>query len=191
MIRNRYSNVAVALHWSIAALILVNIPIGIVAGDALDMAAPGDLKRAAKILGWHKPIGLVVLVLSLIWAGWRAGHRSPPLPDHMPRWQKGAARGSHAALYVLLIAVPLSGWIYVSTSPWPTTFFKLFVWPSLPLPRTPAGNPSAGWVHDILGWAMAVVAAIHILAALHHQFVTRDHLLGRILPGARGDGSTS
>lgn len=180
MTPNRYARFAIVLHWAIAALILVNIPLGIIAGNALDTGVPADLKRAGAILGLHKPIGLTVLVLSLVWAAWRAAHASPPLPDTTPPWQKRAARVSHAALYILLIAVPLSGWIYVSTSPWPTRFFGLFVWPALPVVRSPAGDPTAGWVHDTLGWAMTAVAAIHILAALHHQFVQRDRLLGRM-----------
>jgi cytochrome b561 len=118
----------------------------------------------------------------------------PPLPASMSAVTKFAAHATHFLLYVLIIAIPLSGWLLVSSSPLglPTMYFGWFAWPELPyfsdLPRA----AKKLWVQDFatvhiyLAWSAIVLVTIHVVAALYHQFIRRDVVLGRMLPLARG-----
>src|SRR5215469_4189815 len=94
----RYSHVAIALHWTIAVLIIVNLTIGLLHESLL----PGTIPL-------HKSIGMLVLILSVIRLGWRFTHRPPPLPVTVKRWEKGLAHAVHWLLYALMILIPLSG----------------------------------------------------------------------------------
>ena len=99
----RYSRTAIALHWTIAELVLATIPLGVYGANAA-----GDLARTAKDI--HKPIGILILALTLVRIGWRLSHMPPPLPDHMSPALRRVARGTHIAFYALLLILPLSGW---------------------------------------------------------------------------------
>ncbi|MGH6949533.1 MAG: cytochrome b, partial [Vitreimonas sp.] len=134
----RYTAVAVVLHWAIASAIGLMIPLGFWMHDQSEHGASGDgLFRAYQL---HKSIGLTVLALSLVRLGWRLMHPPPPLPQHMPAWERFAAKATHWGFYVLMIALPLSGWTYVSAG-WSihddepllitTRWFGLFVVPHL------------------------------------------------------------
>lgn len=181
----RYGQVAIALHWLIAIGIVANIALGLYFAD-LPRSDPSKFLLTQT----HKSIGLTVLVLSLLRVAWRLAHPVPPLPTSMPRLLKIAARTSHALLYVLIVAIPLSGWLMVSASPLglPTMYFGLFPWPQLPffegLTRAAKKGFSHefGTVHVVLAWSAIVLVPIHILGALYHQFVRRDEVLSRMLP---------
>ena len=107
---DRYTSVAIALHWAIAALVLANIFLGIVHEDQ-----PRDVAR--QMMFWHKSFGITVLLLTVVRILWRIGHKPPPLPAAMPGWEVWLARITHWGFYALLIALPLTGWIFQSTSP--------------------------------------------------------------------------
>src|SRR5690349_3724964 len=117
----RYSRVAIWLHWILAALILVNLALGFLHED---FARP---VRSA-MMGWHKSIGLTVIVLTLVRILWRFSHRPPPFDPAMKRWEVAAARLVHGLFYFLLLAIPLSGWLIVSSGAKvnPTSFYWLF-----------------------------------------------------------------
>jgi cytochrome b561 len=177
----RYTQVAIILHWLIALLLVAQILGGWYVSDNLK----GAEKFAA--IQIHKSMGLTILLLSLARLGWRLAHKPPPLPQAMPHWQKLAAHGVHVGLYVLMIGIPLSGWIMISSAPYvvKTSWWGLFDWPSLPLrglEATRAINQGAGSAHSALVWAMVGLWAIHVAAALKHQFADRDGLLGRMIP---------
>ena len=164
----RYSRVAILFHWTIAALVLVNLWIGLIGGS---MSA-------------HKAIGITVLVLTLGRVAWRLGYRPPPLPPETAEWQRMAARASHFAFYVLLLVVPLSGWAMSSGAKrYPLDWFGLFPIPYLPIPPAVAGVGHEA--HELLGLLMAGLVALHIGAALRHQFLLRDGIVSRMLPGGR------
>ena len=143
----------------------------------------------------HKSIGLTVLCLSLLRVAWRLGHPVPPLPAGMPAMLRFAAHASHMLLYVLIVAIPLTGWALVSSSPLglPTLYFGWFAWPHLPwlaeLPRAAKKVVSHefGAAHVVLAWSAIVLVPIHILAALYHQYIRRDGVLARMVPGMPGD----
>lgn len=173
---SRYSRTAIMLHWIIAVLVLSTIPLGLY-GTNFD----GDLARTAKDI--HKPIGILILALTLVRIGWRLSHVPPALPDTMTLRRRRIARGTHVAFYVLLLLLPLSGWWMSSAVPerHPISF-GLFDVPFLPVPRGFGSAGPAHLVHTVLGFSMIGLAALHIAAALRHHFVQRDDVLARMLP---------
>lgn len=178
---DRYSRGAIWFHWITAALVSVNLAIGLLHDSLFD--------GVAGAIPLHQSIGLSVLVLTLARIGWRLTHRPPRLSVILPAWERTAARMSHVAFYALLLALPLSGWAMGSAgreARYPTRWFGLFDVPHLPVSaHTAAFGDSA---HAVLGYAMAALVVLHIAAALRHHFVLRNAVLGRMLPGVvRGD----
>lgn len=185
MLRNsqsRYGSVAIVLHWMIALLMLGQIAVG------LTMTRLHDQRLAFGLIQWHKSFGFLTLALVLLRIGWRLLNRPPPLPASMPDWEKRGAGLSHALLYGLMLALPVSGWVLVSVSTLaiPTYAFYLFVIPHLPLAATDAAETAATATHHWLAYLAIAVLALHGLAALRHHFVLRDDVLKRMLPTERG-----
>lgn len=171
---SRYSHVAIVFHWTIAALVVANLAIGLLHESLL-----------RGTMGLHKSIGLTVLVLTAARVAWRLGHRPPPLPADVPPWARGSAHALHATLYLLMIVMPLTGWAMGSGRdvPRPVSWFGLFDVPPLPI-----GKAAAGFGHDaheLLGWLMLGLVVIHVAAALRHHFLLRDGLLHRMSFRAR------
>ena len=188
----RYGRVAMSLHWLIAAFVIVNIGFGLYMGDL-----PRSDPNKFTLIQLHKSIGLTVLVLSVVVVVWRLMNPSPRWPSGMSLAMRFTARATHILLYVLIVAIPLSGWLFVSASPlgMPTPYFFLFGWPNLPFfagMTREAVHPYHEFyqtIHVWLAWSAIVLVPIHVLAALYHQFVLRDHLLARIVPGMGAGGS--
>jgi cytochrome b561 len=136
-----------------------------------------------KLYNWHKWAGIVILTLSALRLAWRLTHRPPP-DAPMPAWQQRAAHATHRALYVLFFAVPLAGWAYSSAAGFPVVVFGV-----LPLPDfVPAERELAALLkplHRLLAWSLAALVAMHVAAALKHQWIDRDGLLRRMMPGRR------
>lgn len=174
VVSDRYSRVAIAFHWTIAALVIVNLVIGL-GHDAVPA-----------LRAWmpaHKAIGVTVLLLTAARVVWRLAHRPPPLPAGTPAWERAAAHATHWALYLLLIALPLSGWAMVS-GPGPRrplTWFGMFDIPYLPVPSAAAADAGAQG-HFLLGWTMLLLVVLHVGAALRHHLLLRDGVLARMLP---------
>jgi cytochrome b561 len=171
----RYTTTAIALHWLMAALILSTFCVGLYMSDLT--LSPTKLK----IYSWHKWAGVTAFILVFVRLAWRATHRPPPLPAAMPRWQLFAAHAGHAALYVLMVAIPISGWLMSSAKGFQTVYFGV-----LPIPDLLAKNKELGDtlrdVHQALNFLMITVVAGHIGAALWHHFIDRDDVLTRISP---------
>ncbi len=192
----RYTAVAIVLHWAIAAAIVGNLLLGWWMGDAIETAE--TQARAIAAIELHKSLGLTVLVLSLLRLAWRLIHRPPALPAAMPLWEQWSARAAHWAFYGLMVAIPFSGWLYVSTQ-WrgqaplnvPTLWFGLFEVPHLfglnQMARElrQAFAESALETHEFLAWSMALLLVLHVAAALKHYFLNRDAVLAHMLPVLR------
>lgn len=184
-IASSYGSVAVAFHWTIAILVVANICLGLYFPD-LPRSDP-NLFTLAQI---HKSIGLTVLVLSLARVGWRLVHPVPPLPADMNPALKLLARGTQFLLYVLIVAIPLSGWIMVSASRVgiATPYFFLFDWPNLPffdgmaLHDKIAAHEQWVTIHVVLAWSAIVLVPLHVCGALYHLFIRRDVVVKRMLP---------
>lgn len=172
----RYTSVAIILHWTIAVLVLANWPLGYFS-EAIEQ------QWAWSPVAAHKSIGLRVLALSLVRVGWRLGHPPPAMPSSMPRWKKTAATVTHAALYVLIIALPLTGWLRTSSGKYPLTWFGLVDLPKFPIAPGSAQAATASFSHTVLGWAMVLLVALHVAAALHHQLRLRDRTMRRMMLG--------
>ena len=188
--RRRYSAVAIWLHWLMAAAIVAMIAMGLWMTSAIE--DPERQAAAYSTFQWHKSLGLTVLVLALVRLAWRLTHPMPALPAHMPGWQQIAARISHVLLYVFMLAMPLTGWLYVSTG-WnsqtgmafdvPTVWFGLFQWPHLPGLSGSEGIANlAVEAHKLLAWGFIALLVVHVLGALKHHFADRDDVLWSMAP---------
>lgn len=169
----RYNRVARTLHAAIAVMVIFNLATGI-AGDALEkMWNPFPL---------HKGTGIIILVLSLARLGWRLTWTMPEWPATMGQVQRLVAKATHITLYALMIVVPVTGWIMSSAnSKYPISIWGLFEWPKLAVAKGSALAEVAHEGHEILGYLMAALVAMHVAAALHHHFVLKDNVLRRMI----------
>ena len=178
----RYNRTAIALHWITAILIVANLVLGV------SMVQLAISPRKLQWYLWHKTIGLTVFLLTSIRLAWRA-LRPHPEPVPMPAWQTRAAALSHAALYVLLLVIPVSGWLYSSATGVQVVYAGMFPLPNL-LPKDKALGDLLRLVHIALNSLMFAVVCVHSAAALRHHFVDQDAVLARMLPFLRPDGPT-
>ncbi len=170
----RYGFVAQSLHWVIVGLLIVQVTLGKVADDL-----PLGLDKLA-MLARHKSVGITILALAVIRLTWRLIDRLPaPMP--MPNWQLLASRLTHAAFYVLLFALPISGWLMSSAANYPVSWFGLAQLPDLVAPDREFKHLLEE-VHETLVNVLIALTILHIVAALKHQFIDRDGLLRRMLP---------
>jgi len=176
--RSRYSSGAIAFHWAIALLIIANIAIALVTDDW-----HGPARSAA--IQIHKATGLTILVLSVARLVWRLAHRPPPFPAELRRWEAIVARTAHRLFYVLMVILPLSGWLMVSasTSRKPLSWYGLFGLPYLPVQGDKALGGVAHETHETLGYVMIALIALHLTAALKHHYADRTRLIARMWPG--------
>ena len=177
---DRYTKVAVGLHWLIALIVIGNLVGGLTIDAFLDSADPAMVAWGRTIMGVHKAMGLLVIALTLVRIGWRLANPPPPLPAHMTPLERRLAGLGHLAFYMLLLALPLTGWALVSTGkvPRPVSIFGVFDVPPLPLPAALHGTAGPG--HELLGWMMVATLALHVLAAVKHRWFDRDNLLARM-----------
>lgn len=175
---SRYTATAVALHWLMAVLILGTFGVG------LYMHGLHLSPFKIKIYSWHKWAGVTIFLLLLARMLWRAGHRPPTLPLSMPAWQRHAAHVGHGLLYLLMIAVPLSGWLMSSAKGFQTVYFGV-----LPIPDLLAKNKELGEqleaVHEWLNYTMLALVAGHVAAAVKHHLIDHDDVLIRMAPWLR------
>ena len=173
----RWGGAAKFFHWTIVLAILAQGVLGLV---MVEMP-----KRPSTIpyYSFHKSLGITILSLAVLRLAWRLFDARPRDVAGMPPWQALAARFGHALLYVLIFAVPLSGWLFDSASSLrPLYWFGLFKLPSLTGGKDDAIREFAEGAHEFLFWVLILVAAGHAAAALAHHFIHRDETLVRMLP---------
>jgi cytochrome b561 len=180
----RYTAVAQALHWIIAALIITQF---VLASRAEDL--PNGMHKLA-LLARHKSFGMTVLMLAILRLLWRLWNRPPELPAGMAPWERMIARATHIAFYVLLFAMPLTGWMMSSAKNYAVSWFGLFTWPNL-IGKNEAAFDALLATHGILGKLLFAIAVLHVLAALKHHFWNKDDVLSRMLPLGRSSRSKS
>ncbi|MBL8418750.1 MAG: cytochrome b [Dechloromonas sp.] len=172
---DRYTGTAKTLHWLMAILLFGLLALGFYMHDL--PLSPEKLK----LYSWHKWAGVTAFLLVLVRLAWRVTHLPPALPASMPRIMQLAAHAGHFALYALMIAIPLSGWLMSSAKGFQTVWFGV-----LPIPDLLDKNKELGdllaIVHKGLNLLFVAVLAGHIGAALKHHFIDRDDILTRMLP---------
>lgn len=179
----RYGDTAIIFHWLIALLIIGLLAIG----KFMTGLAENDPFRF-ELTQWHKSFGIAVLLLSALRLLWRFTHKPPPEPASLPIWQKHISGLVHLALYALMLALPITGWIMVSASPLniDTVLFGVIPWPHIPpfpdLPNKESIAAAFHGYHEIAGNALLVLLLAHIGAALKHHFIDKDTILLRMLP---------
>src|SRR5580700_4872013 len=169
-VRRRYGATAQALHWIVAGLIVAQYVLARMAAH-LPLGA-----RKLALLAEHKSFGMTVLVLAAIRLAWRLKKRPPPLPADMHRVERLLARATHLCFYVLLFAMPLSGWLMSSAKNYSVSWFGAFTWPNLIAPNEAAFN-FLRTLHHLFSNILFAIAALHILAALKHHFRNKDDVL--------------
>ena len=175
---NRYTNTAIALHWLIALLIFIAFPLGLYMSDL--KLSPTKLQ----LFSYHKWIGITVLVLAVVRVIWRVTHTPPPLPDSISKLQQMASHMVHGILYLMLFAVPLTGWLMSSAKGFKTVWFGV-----LPLPDLLDKDKELGHllevVHQSLNYILLVLVVLHVAALIKHRFIDHDDVLARMLPGGQ------
>ena len=165
------------MHWIIAALVIGNLALG------LSMVPMRISPAKINAYLWHKSIGSSIFLLASLRVAWRLAFGHPP-PVPMPAWQARAAAYSHALLYLLLLVIPLSGWLYSSATGVQVLFLGQISLPDL-VPKDKALADTLRRVHVALNASMAAIVVIHVAAALRHHWVERDESLRRMLPFLR------
>lgn len=209
----RYGAISQWLHWTTAALVIVLL----LMSNVFDMEAdePGSI-----LFFWHSSLGVLVFILAALRVGWLLFGRQPALPQTTSRLYRVLARSAHVALYALLFALPVSGWLAASSERAPVSFFGIATIPEAPkaalgvssvgstaLQPSPTAAPKTtargvadteqdeegGFkeTHEVLGNVLLALVALHVLAALKHHFFDHDDVLRRMLPRPRGSGSAT
>ncbi len=142
------------------------------------------LSRRFQAFGWHKSLGLLVLVLWVVRMVWRLRAHAPVLPAVMPLWQMRVAQVSHGLLYFLMLVVPISGWLYHSSTNLPLRWFGLFRVPPL-IAANPGLKATLQDLHGVMAWTLLVLIFVHVGAALKHHFIDRDDVFRRMFRSIR------
>lgn len=190
----RYTKTAIILHWLIALLIIAMLALGLWMHEL-----PKDAPKAASfdLFNWgiytvtfaepisvrtfyfnlHKSIGITVLALILFRVFWRLTHAAPELPATMKDWEKKLADVSHKLLYLLMLVLPLSGFIMSVYSKWGIMWFGLPLVKGLDNPQL---RDLFMEVHEVSAWLIIVLIVVHVLAALKHKLVDKDEVMKRM-----------
>ncbi|NDE89764.1 MAG: cytochrome b [Alphaproteobacteria bacterium] len=180
----RYHAGAMILHWLMALLILGNLALGLLLEDI-------PIEQRFQFYQLHKSIGITVLVLTVLRIIWRLMYRAPALPGHIKPWEKAVANLTYVLFYLLMVAIPFSGWMMVSSSP---KNIPTFLYGILPLPHLPFFDAiqdiearkelshSIEEVHLWLAYGLLTLLALHVGAALRHHWILKDEIILRMTP---------
>lgn len=170
-----YTKVAIAMHWSIAFLIFLNVSLGFFM-ETFPKKAPGH----DEVLFYHASIGSLIFMLAVFRLFWRSTHKPPALPSHLPSWQQNMAHTLHWALYSLMFLVPLTGYLHRMAGGHPVSFFGIGFLPVL-IGKDEPLRLLTETLHVSLVWTLCILVVGHIGAALKHRFFDRDSVIQRML----------
>ena len=173
--RLQYGTTAKVFHWLVLALLFVQYPIGWLMPDIHRGTNPGAP------MTFHVSLGIVILVLIVLRLAWRLAHPVAP-ESSLPPWQRRTSEAVHWALYALVLATTVTGWLFASFRGWSLSFFYLFPLPMLASDNAAAGKAIDG-LHQAMEWTLLVLIGIHVAAAAAHIFIYRDRIVQRMLPG--------
>lgn len=171
----RYTRTAIGLHWAVALLIFAAFPVGLYMVEL--PLSPTKLK----IYSYHKWVGVTIFLLAVARLVWRTTHPAPPMPASVPRWQQAIAGATHILLYLLIVAIPLSGWLMSSALGFQTVYLGVLPLPDL-LEKDKLLGEQLKFLHMFLNYTLAALVLTHVGAALKHHLIDRDDILTRMLP---------
>ncbi len=174
---DRHDAFARLLHWSMAALILAMLFVGV--------AMVASITLRPTLLALHRPLGIALLALAVVRLVHRLGRRTPELPRDLPRWQRAGAHASHIALYALMLVMPLVGWAMVSAAGNPVVMWGDVHLPAI-APHDPAVYSVLRAAHAWLARVLLAVILLHLAAALYHAWIRRDGVFAGMARGGRG-----
>lgn len=183
----RYTAVAIALHWAIAVSIIGMIFGGWYMTDLPD-GAPGQYA----LYQFHKSLGITILLLTVARIIWRVMNPPPALPDDMKGYEKTLSHLVHMGFYGLMIILPLTGWLYSSVSvklDVPTVLYGVISWPDVPLVeglQTEAASGAVNQAHGFLAWIALALVGLHLAGVIKHEFGAEGGVLERMAPGLLG-----
>lgn len=170
----RFAPLQRGLHWLMAAGILAMLFIGV---GMVSTVSP----RYWALVSVHKPLGVLLLLLTLLRIGVRLRKGAPPLPGDLPAWQKAGAHASHLALYGLMLAMPLVGWSMLSAAGYPIALFGPVRLPAI-APQNPALYAALRTAHTWLAYLLFLTVLLHLAAALFHALIRRDGVFRSMAP---------
>lgn len=177
---SRYTIIAMILHWVMAIAFFLMLGSGIaMVNFEIDPSFKFNLYQ------WHKSLGVLLLITFFLRVAWRLWNKPPALPQSFKKLDVIGAKLGHLGLYALMIAMPLSGWVMVSSSVYglPTIVFGWFEWPHISaLSGNEIVNTISKNAHWIMSWIFIAMIAIHILAVIKHYKVDKENLLTRMIP---------
>ncbi|MBI4194830.1 MAG: cytochrome b [Betaproteobacteria bacterium] len=171
----RYGALAISLHWLVFALVVAAWALGLYMVDL--PLSPQKLKY----FSWHKWIGATIFLVAGFRAAWRLAHPAPPPPVTMPHWQHGVAGASHLLLYVLILVIPVTGWLYSSATGVPTVYLGWVQLPDL-VGKDKVLAEFLKELHVSFNWMLFILVCMHATQALKHHFFDRDDVLMRMAP---------
>lgn len=181
----KYSKIAIYLHWIIAILLIFNVILGWIA----ELLPEANIRFA---IDTHKSIGISVLGLVILRVLWRFSHQPPPLPQSFKSWELTLAKLGHIGLYAMMLSIPISGWMHDSA--WkdapthPMQLFYAIPWPRISFIQNvePTFKENLhdvfGAVHEWLGYILVALFVLHIAAVIKHSWLDKKPIIGRILP---------
>jgi cytochrome b561 len=169
----RYTGVAIALHWLIAALVIAQIAFGWYL-----QTVPRKTPARTVYVNLHKSTGLMLGLLIFVRLGWRLAHKAPPLPASVPAWERAAARTSHFALYACLIIMPTAGYLASNFSRFGVNFFNALLLPPWGVDERRL-YALFNTIHVVTSYVLVALIALHVVAALRHLYL-RDGVFDRM-----------
>lgn len=169
-----YGSVSKFFHWLIFLLVTGMI----IYGYCMSYFPKSDQPLVYNI---HKLCGLLVLALMILRMIWALMNPKPKLPSKTPLWEIALERLMHFSLYLVLLAMPIAGWLLSSAAGKPPKLLGVSL--GLPIAKSESLASIADKVHVTLAVVIIVMVALHVLAALKHHFVDKDNILKRMLPG--------
>jgi cytochrome b561 len=170
-----YTSTAIRLHWLIALGLVGSFSVGTY------MVGLQLTPHKLQVISWHKWAGVTLFLLILIRLAWRLTHTPPALPASVPAWQVRVAAATHHLLYVLMLAIPLTGWLMSSAKGFQTVWFGVLPIPDLLAKDKELGNFLRD-LHMVLNYTLAALVAAHVGAGLKHYLIDRDGVLQRMIP---------
>lgn len=179
---NTYGSLQRAFHWIMAVMIIGMIGVGVyIHGLDPENAAEAPIKQSLGAL--HKATGMVLLLLVALRTAWVFSGPRPGLPDSVPRWQRIVAKSLHHTFYLLMFAIPISGYVMSSHVLKPVSIYGLFEIPPLFAEKNIESAKAVFEVHETLAMVLLILIVAHVLIALKHHFVDKDNILRRMLKG--------